>query len=390
MSGRDPSEKHRRSTPLELLFDLTYIVAVARTALELRDALGLGHAGHALVGYSLVFFGLWWAWVNSTWFASAYDTDDVPYRLLTLLQMVGVLIFSAGIPAGFKANDFVVVVVGYVIMRMALVLQCLRAVHDHPGGRHSALRYAAGVTAVQLAWIGWLALTGVVRMAGLAALVVAEVVAQVWAVAGGRAAPWHPGHIADRYGQFTIIVLGEVISAVATAASEAVTDKKASPGLLIVAAAGLLLVFAMWWSYFTRDAVQEIRHEIKESVQQTFLRSIAHYLIFASAAALGAGLQVAIQPLTRGAHVSQAFAAFTVAIPVAVYIVVLPLLAVGEAPGPPAPWLTILVAVLVVAAAAATPIVMLPAATMIMVVLMTTLLVFYLTKGKAPLVRNPG
>jgi low temperature requirement protein LtrA len=223
MSGRDPGEKHRSSTPLELLFDLTYIVAVARAALELRNALALGHAGHALGSYSVIFFGLWWAWVNSTWFASAYDTDDVPYRLLTMLQMAAVLVFSAGIPAAVERNDFITVVAGYVIMRLALVAQGLRAAAGHPAGRAGTLRYAAGITGVQLCWIGWLALPGLPRMAALALLVAAELAVLAWSQLRGGGMPWHPGHIADRYGQFTIIVLGEVISAVAVAVGDAVT-----------------------------------------------------------------------------------------------------------------------------------------------------------------------
>ena len=121
MVGRDPDEAHRTSTSLELLFDLTFVVAVARAASELHHALGQGHAGHALAGYAVVFFGLWWAWVNFTWFASAYDTDDVAYRLLTLLQMTGVLVYTAGIPAAFEHFNFTTVVAGYVIMRLALV-----------------------------------------------------------------------------------------------------------------------------------------------------------------------------------------------------------------------------------------------------------------------------
>jgi low temperature requirement protein LtrA len=112
MSGRDPGESHRASTPLELLFDLTFVVAVARAASQLDHALADGQVGHALAGYAAVFFGLWWAWVNFTWFASAYDTDDVPYRLLTLLQMAGVLVFAAGIPAAFLHFDFATVVAG--------------------------------------------------------------------------------------------------------------------------------------------------------------------------------------------------------------------------------------------------------------------------------------
>ena len=49
----------------------------------------------------MVFFAIWWAWMNFTWFASAYDTDDAPYRVLTLVQMAGVLVLAAGVPTAF-------------------------------------------------------------------------------------------------------------------------------------------------------------------------------------------------------------------------------------------------------------------------------------------------
>ena len=262
--------------------------------------------------------------MNFTWFASAYDTDDVPYRLLTLLQMAGVLVFAAGIPAVFGHFDFATVVIGYVIMRLAMVAQWLRAARSHPEGRAGTLRYAAAITVVQLCWIGWLFLPGLAGLAGFLVLVAAELAVPAWAEFAGRRTPWHPGHITERYGEFTIIVLGEVVAAIATAVQEAVDHSRASPGLLTVAAAGLLLVFALWWSYFKHSAAEEIR----QSLPWAFVWAVAHYLIFAAVAALGAGLQVTIGTLTHSTRITPSFAAFTVAIPVTVYIAVLALLAV--------------------------------------------------------------
>ena len=89
MRPRDIDEQHRASTPLELLFDLSFVVAVSQAADQLNIALGAGHFHTAIVSYLLVFFAIWWAWVNFTWFASAYDVDDVAYRLLTFVQIVG-------------------------------------------------------------------------------------------------------------------------------------------------------------------------------------------------------------------------------------------------------------------------------------------------------------
>jgi low temperature requirement protein LtrA len=385
VSGRDPDQEHRASTPLELLFDLTFVVAVARAASQLDHALAEGHAGHAVAAYAAVFFGVWWAWVNFTWFASAYDTDDVPYRLLTLLQMAGVLVFAAGIPAAFQHFDFATVVAGYVIMRLALVAQWLRAAHGHREGRAGPLRYAAGITVVQLCWIGWLYLPGSARPAGFIVLVAAEVTVPAWAEFRGRATPWHPAHITERYGEFTIIVLGEVVAAIAAAVQHVVDHSRASASLLTAATAGLLLVFALWWSYFKHSATEQIR----DSLPWTFVWALAHYLIFAAVAALGAGLQVTISTISHSTHVSPVFAAFTVAVPVTIYIVVLALLSTRRGGEPAAPGLTLLTAGLILAAAAATPALGLPLSTVIMVVLVALLLTYHLTAAHRA-TRQPG
>ena len=94
MTGRDPTEAHRASTPLELFFDLSFVVAVAAGAAELHHGLAEGHLG-TLLGYAFVFFAVWWAWMNYSWFASAYDTGDVVFRLLTFVIMAGVLVLAA-------------------------------------------------------------------------------------------------------------------------------------------------------------------------------------------------------------------------------------------------------------------------------------------------------
>jgi len=313
--------------------------------------------------------------MNFTWFASAYDTDDVPYRLLTLLQMAGVLVFAAGIPAAFGQFDLATVVAGYVIMRMALVTQWLRAAQGHPEGRAGTLRYAAGITVLQLGWIGWLFLPSSAQVAGFVVLVAAELAVPAWAEFGGRPTPWHPGHITERYGGFTIIVLGEVIAAIAAAAQEAVDHSRASPGLIAAAAAGLLLVFALWWLYFKHSAAEDIR----QSRPWTFVWGIAHYLIFAAVAALGAGLQVVIGTLLHSSRVTPAFAAVTVAVPVTIYIVVLALLSTRRGGEPAGLWLTLLTSALILTAAAATPALTLPFSIVVMAVLVALLLTYRLT-----------
>ena len=149
---RDPDEEHRASTPLELFVDLCFVVAVAQSAAALHHELVIDEVAYGVVGFAMAFFGVWWAWMNFTWFATAHDADDVPYRLLTLLQIVGVLIYAAGVPHTVEDHDFTLSVVGYVIMRMALVTQWVRVARHFPDLRSRCLRYAVGISLVQLLW----------------------------------------------------------------------------------------------------------------------------------------------------------------------------------------------------------------------------------------------
>ena len=91
MTPRDMHEPHRAATPLELLFDLVSVIAIAAAAAGLHHAIAEAHVLDGLLKFCAAFFGIWWAWMNYTWFASAYDNDDTPYRLLTLLIMAGSL-----------------------------------------------------------------------------------------------------------------------------------------------------------------------------------------------------------------------------------------------------------------------------------------------------------
>src|SRR6478672_9335895 len=153
MTGRPVDEEHRVATPLELLFDLTFVVAVAQVAAELAHGIADDQVGDSVLGFVMVFFAIWWAWMNFSWFASAYDTDDVPYRLLTLVQMAGVLVYAAGIHETFQSGSFAVATIGYVIMRVAMVLQWARAAHGDPEHAHAAWRYVVGIATLQVLWV---------------------------------------------------------------------------------------------------------------------------------------------------------------------------------------------------------------------------------------------
>ena len=102
MGGRDPDEHHRAATPLELLFDLTFVVAFGTAANGLAHFLVEDHVLEGLIGFLFATFAISWAWIQYSWFASAYDTDDWIYRLTTMLQMLGVLDPGPGSPGDVR------------------------------------------------------------------------------------------------------------------------------------------------------------------------------------------------------------------------------------------------------------------------------------------------
>ncbi|MFH8986273.1 low temperature requirement protein A [Streptomyces varsoviensis] len=316
MTARSRDEEHRAATNLELLFDLCFVVAVAQAGTRLVHALAEGHTGAGIAGYLFVFFGIWWAWMNFSWFASAYDCDDVPYRLLTLVQMAGVQVYAAGVPRAFDDNNWMVAVIGYIAMRLALTSQWLRAAHSETGeAKRTARLYATGLTICQLGWVGLLFAPGDMKKWLFLVLVVAELAVPVVAERRHRTA-WHPHHIAERYGLFTIIVLGETISAGTVAVQSAVDEHKALGELLPIAGGGLLIVFAAWWIYFAVPIHSHLRTN-----RDALPWGYGHFFVFGSAAAIGAGIEVAVEEAVGKAHISTAAASAAVTVPAAIFMI---------------------------------------------------------------------
>jgi low temperature requirement protein LtrA len=150
---------HRGATPLELLFDLTFATSFSLAASHFAEELAAGRYAAALLGFGFASVAICWAWINFSWFSSAYDTDDWFFRLVTMVQMVGVLVLAIGLPRMFASIeqrqhlDNSIMVLGYVIVRVALVFQWLRAAKQDPARRRVCLTYAACISIAQVGWV---------------------------------------------------------------------------------------------------------------------------------------------------------------------------------------------------------------------------------------------
>lgn len=333
MTGRDPEEHGRAASPLELLFDLTFVVAVGTAASQFAEMLAEGHAIQAITAFTLAMFAISVAWISFSWFASAFATDDWLYRALTMLQMIGVVVFSLGLPAMFHSLEegdhleLRTMVIGYVVMRIAMVAQWWRAARESPPFHKVGM---ANILWTMIAQAGWIvvAFTELPLAAVLAAFVVLGVLELVLPLltqgrAGGT--PWHPHHVAERYGLFAIITLGEGVVGTIASSGELLGGADGtqwSANAIAVVVAGVGLTFGMWWVYFTTPFGDILTHRRNRG----YLFGYGHIPLFIGIAGAGAGLHVAGLHLEHHTKISDAAVVLSLALPVGLYLLMVYLL----------------------------------------------------------------
>ncbi|MCA9752546.1 MAG: low temperature requirement protein A, partial [Gemmatimonadetes bacterium] len=306
MSGRNPHERGRTATTLELLYDLSFVVAIGQASNQFAHLIAEGHWSAAIGGFLLAMFAVLWAWVNFSWFASAFDTDDWAYRLSTMVQMVGVTVLGLGLPRMFHSIDAGhgidarVMVSGYVVMRGAMVFQWIRAARQSPACRRACLAYAKVIVLAQLGWVAFafVPLPWTPTLILMVVLLLAEITGPWLAETRHGGTPWHAHHMAERYGLLAIIALGEGVIGTVASLSAVVEAQGWTVDAALVAVAGMGLTFGMWWCYFLLPA-GEILH-VRRS--RAFVWGYGNLPVLAAIAATGAGLHVAASFIEHASH----------------------------------------------------------------------------------------
>jgi low temperature requirement protein LtrA len=327
-AGRDPLEEHRSATPLELLFDLTFVVAFGVASNELAHYLADGDIWTGIAGFAFATFAVAWAWINYSWFASAYDTDDWVFRVATMVQMVGVIVLALGLEDAFasiaegETLDNRVIVAGYVVMRVPMVFLWAQVARHDPARRRAAATYIWTISVAQVFWIVLAVSDPPIEMSFAAtfALIGLEMSGPFIAERRKGGTPWHARHIAERYGLLVIITLGEGILGTVASINAVVHGSEGwTVDAAVVAIAGIGLIFATWWTYFAipwADVLEAHR-------ERSFIWGYGHLVVFSSLAAIGAGLHVAAYYLDRETTLSDTGTVLCTVIPVAVYTLTL-------------------------------------------------------------------
>ena len=289
----DPSQP-RRASWLELFFDLIFVAAVAQVGVPLGEDYTL----HGLVRYALMFLLIWWAWLGHTMYSTRFDADDVVQRLLTLLQIFAAAAMAANAKSAFDSRDSAGFGAAYAVLRAVLVVQYLRARRLKETSRLTTL-YSVGFGAASLLW-------------GIAAILPVPTRFWLWGAALliDMGTPWlavqytdkcppDAEHLPERFGLFTIILLGESVAAVMHGME---SQEMWSPSAAISAFTGLSLAFGYWWWYFDGAHGAAKRHVTSNRKTLLFqIWSYAHLPLYLCVAVVGVGVEHTIA-LPQGAH----------------------------------------------------------------------------------------
>ena len=324
MTGRDAHELHRVATSLESLFDLTFATCFGLVATQFCRALTEGHYMAALVGFGFGSFAICWAWTNFSWFSSAYDTDDWGFRLVTMVQMIGVLVLAIGLPRMFASIDHgehidnSIMVLGYVIMRTAMVFQWLRAARQDLPRKRACLTYAIAISIAQVGWVVQIVLNTSVSMAIVLTCVLAliEFAGPLVAELTTGGTPWHAHHIAERYSLFALIAMGEGVVGTIAVLSAVIQTRGWSTDVALICIAGIGLTFGMWWLYYLLPSAQVLRAHRNRA----FVWGCGQMIAVVSIVATGAGLQVAAHFIDRASQIGSLPTLLCVAIPLSAFL----------------------------------------------------------------------
>lgn len=284
-------EDKRSATWLELFYDLAFVVAVAVLSGRLLGELTMATLG-SFFGY---FALLWWLWASHTYYADRYDTDDLVYRLLAAGQMFAVVVIAAAMSG--ETTSTAAFAVGYAIARILLVVMYWRAYRHVPETRALVRGYLLGFGAAAFVWTVAIFVPDGVRFA-LWGVALAIDLGTPWVMRREQAqVPLDVSHLPERFGLFTILVLGESIAAVVTGLEHA--SWTGAP--IVGAAAAIGIATAFWWLYFDNARGRIVRRD--PTVRRTWRPTgwiYTHLLLAASLAALAVAMERAIEEAGHG------------------------------------------------------------------------------------------
>jgi low temperature requirement protein LtrA len=276
--GAEDEERH--ATWLELFFDLVFVICIAEVVHTLEDDRTLG----GFLGTAGLFVPIWWAWVGYTVYADRFDTDDLLHRVLVLAGMLAVIAMALSVHDALHGGSARFALT-YVAVRTVVLLLNARARRHAAPARPLLNLYLAAFTASAALWLVSVLVPEPYRYLLWAVGTTIELSAPWLGRRQIAQAPIHASHMTERYGLFTLIVLGESVISVAQGAAGIDWE----PGTLAVALTGFLVVACLWWIYF-----EYISGLANRSVLQGLCFNYAHLPLLAGLVSVALGIELAV------------------------------------------------------------------------------------------------
>jgi len=294
---RTAEESERTATWLELFYDLVFVAAVAMMGTRLVHEVSWAGVASYLAYFALV----WWLWASHTFYADRYDTDDLIYRLLAGAQMVAVAVIAVSLSLG-EAGSTQAFALGYTAARIILLLLYARAYRHVPGTRALVRGYLVGFGAASAIWLISIFTPEPVRF-WLWGLAFAVDLATPFAVRKIQAAaPLDRSHLPERFGLFTILVLGESIVAVTLGLSHVAWQTQTT----LVGIFGLGAATCLWWINFEHLDGSVIRRRGEGKNWRPTVWIYSHLPLAAALAVFGVSVELAIVGADHGHEYSTA------------------------------------------------------------------------------------
>ena len=277
----------RRASWLELFFDLCFVVAVGAVAQVL-------HSDPTVTGLGLfaaLFIPVWWSWMEYAWYATSFPEGGGVNRFGAFAAMLTVLAMAAQAETA-SHGDPRGILLAFVAFHIIVVALFLRAAHLYSNRTTFARRYAAGFGLAALAWLISLVIPEAVQPWVWAAALLLDLVTPWFAVLSVSERTFDVAHIPERYGLFTLIVLGEAIIAVARGTAEA----DWTPAAVVTAVAGFAIAVVIWWAYFAHPHAELLERGRLAS----FIWGYGHLFVWAGIAITGVGIELAIEAAAAG------------------------------------------------------------------------------------------
>jgi low temperature requirement protein LtrA len=373
-------EYTREVSFLELFYDLVYVVLIAQVSHHLAT-----HVGWRGVWEFVVVFGLIWvAWFNGTAWHELHGREDGQSRNYIFTQMM-LLAVLAVFAEGATGEDGPAFAVTYAILFVLYSWQWY-LVHriDDPVYRPVTTGYLTGMVIVVATVAGSAFVGDEARLWIWTALLLAWVGASMFQMFSNSLVGLEEGisgSFVERFGLFTIIVLGEVVVGVVGG----ITDVEDLTALtMATGVVGLTIGYGLWWNYF-----DSLGRRIPEPGSRSFARwLLAHFPVHMAIAGGGAAMVSLVEHAsdTRAPAASSWLLAGSVTIALAGIALAAKSLPDGEFPpgvlrSQVPTFAAAAVAVLVVGAARPSPIVLVAVVSALLALTWLRLFTLYLAQG---------